>query len=237
MINERQAHILSLVVGEFIATAQPVASGTITRKFNLSVSPATVRNDMAVLEAVGLLRQPHTSAGRVPTEEGYRFYLANFVDQRCSRRVCAPIRRASEDTNDARQKLRRIARALVELSGETAVSSLATSPKAHWMHYSGISNLFGKPDFSDVETMRSLSSIIDQFDDVLRGMFDRIDSDVNVWIGGENPFGDQVATVMVKYQLPSRMTGLLGLVGPLRMDYEKNIRLLSEAKNVLDHEV
>ncbi|MBU1126224.1 MAG: hypothetical protein ABH826_03705 [Patescibacteria group bacterium] len=237
MINKRQAHILSLVVSEFIATAQPVASKTIVDKFQLEVSPATVRNDMAVLEAVGYLRQPHTSSGRIPTENGYRFYLANFVDSRCSNRIRAPLRRAVNDEEVMQKKLHSLANVLVELSGETALASLITSPCTNWMHYSGIANLFEKPDFKSVEMMRTLSSIVDGFDGVLSKMFDTIDKDINIWIGEENPFGSQISTVMVKYKLPNGMTGLLGLVGPHRMDYEKNIRLLAEARNLLDEEV
>jgi heat-inducible transcriptional repressor len=77
MLDERKAAILRAVVEEYIQTAQPVGSGHVTRAPGVEVSSATVRNDMTVLEQEGFLRQPHTSAGRVPTEKGYRF----FVDQ------------------------------------------------------------------------------------------------------------------------------------------------------------
>jgi heat-inducible transcriptional repressor len=77
MLDERKATILRAVVTEYIETAQPVGSGHVTRLPEVNVSSATVRNDMATLEAEGYLTQPHTSAGRVPTEKGYRF----FVDQ------------------------------------------------------------------------------------------------------------------------------------------------------------
>lgn len=77
MLDERKATILRAVVTEYIETAQPVGSGHVTRLPEVNVSSATVRNDMASLEAEGYLTQPHTSAGRVPTEKGYRF----FVDQ------------------------------------------------------------------------------------------------------------------------------------------------------------
>lgn len=230
MINERQANLLSIIVQEVTETAQPVASKTLVEKYQLGVSPATVRNDMAILEAVGLLRQPHTSAGRVPTEDGYRFYLENFVNTQCSKRVRAPLKKAVVNVEGTQQQLRRIAKTLVDLSGETAISSL----NAQWNHYTGIQNLFDKPDFQDVRMLRALSAVIDQFDEVLRGMYDQVDQNVHVWIGGENPFGNQVATVMAKYTLPNGMTGLLGLVGPLRMNYEKNIKLITEAKELMD---
>lgn len=233
MINDRQAQLLSIIVQEFIESAVPVASRYLVEKHNLDVSPATVRNDMVTLESVGFLRQPHTSAGRIPTETGYRYYLEQFVDRKCVKQVRAPIKKAAIPTGDSRQLLKRIAKTLVELSGETAISSL----DSNWNHYAGISNLFDKPDFHNMETLRALSGVIDQFDDVLKGMYDNIGKDINVWIGGENPFGSQVATIMVQYELPDGMTGLLGLVGPLRMDYEKNIKLIAEAKKAIDKQI
>src|SRR3954462_10349599 len=74
-LDERKANILRAVVEEYIDTAQPVGSGHVARAPGVNVSSATVRNDMAVLEQEGYLVQPHTSAGRVPTEKGYRFFV------------------------------------------------------------------------------------------------------------------------------------------------------------------
>ncbi len=75
MLTERQSRILELVIGEYVETALPVASQPISRRSRLGVSPATVRHEMAELEAQGYLTHPHTSAGRVPTGKGYRFYV------------------------------------------------------------------------------------------------------------------------------------------------------------------
>lgn len=75
MLDERKAEILRAVVEEYIDTAQPVGSSRIVQRGRLNVSPATVRNELAALERDGYLAQPHTSAGRVPTEKGYRFFV------------------------------------------------------------------------------------------------------------------------------------------------------------------
>lgn len=80
-LDDRKATILRAIVEEHITTAQPVGSQTIARSRNLGVSSATVRNDMTVLEREGYLVQPHTSAGRVPTDRGYRFFVDNFDHQ------------------------------------------------------------------------------------------------------------------------------------------------------------
>lgn len=80
-LTDRQKLILTLIIHEHIRTAQPVGSKTLVSKYNLSMSSATVRNEMAALTDNGLLRQPYTSAGRVPTEEGYRFFVGNLVQK------------------------------------------------------------------------------------------------------------------------------------------------------------
>src|ERR671931_2498993 len=79
MLDERKAAILRAVVEEYIDTAQPVGSGHVAAAPGVDVSSATVRNEMATLEADGYLLQPHTSAGRVPTEKGYRYYVARLM--------------------------------------------------------------------------------------------------------------------------------------------------------------
>lgn len=78
-LDERKQRVLRIVVEDYVATATPVGSRTIARKYKLGVSPATIRNEMADLEEMGFLRQPHTSAGRVPSDKGYRFYVDRLM--------------------------------------------------------------------------------------------------------------------------------------------------------------
>jgi len=89
MLDERKAAILRAVVEEYIHTAQPVGSAHVVRSSGVQVSSATVRNDMATLEQEGYLRQPHTSAGRIPTEKGYRFFVDNLGPATTLRRADA----------------------------------------------------------------------------------------------------------------------------------------------------
>lgn len=80
-LSDRRRLILKLVIQEFIESSQPVASEMLTRKYQLNVSPATVRNELAALEELGYLTHLHTSAGRVPTDSGYRFFVENLMDR------------------------------------------------------------------------------------------------------------------------------------------------------------
>lgn len=227
-MNDRQLAILGAVIQEYVRTAEPVASKAIADV--VDVSPATIRNDMAMLEEEGFLRQPHTSAGRVPTEEGYRLFLERFVKPREPGRVSATMRKAITPGEDSQDRLRAIAKSLVELSGDAALTSL----DAGWNYYTGLSKLLDKPEFADVQVLRAFSGAVDRMDEVMQGAFAKSDRDMNVWIGSENPFGHDLATILVRYKLPGGGMGILGLVGPLRMDYKRNIELLEEAKTLLD---
>lgn len=97
VVDERKRRVLQAIVDDYIHTAEPVGSRTVARKYNLGVSPATIRNEMADLEDMGYLEQPHTSAGRVPSDKGYRFYVdtltalveRNTLDAEAVRQVLA----------------------------------------------------------------------------------------------------------------------------------------------------
>lgn len=229
MLDTRKGLVLKLVVEDFIRCAQPVGSKQLGERHALGVSPATVRGDMAALEAEGYLRAPHTSAGRVPTEKAYVYYLQYLRDKK----VAHPSEGLSEvapDAKDTQGALKSIAKRLVEMSGETALIAIDPS----WSFYAGVGNLFQKPDFQDVESLQLISEMIDQFDDVISGMYASLSNDPQVFIGSRNPFGEQMATIIVRYKLGEGHDGILGLIGPLRMDYSKNLALVEWAKNVID---
>ena len=81
-LDARKRKVLEAIVIDYIATAEPVGSRTIARKYNLGVSSATIRNEMADLEEMGLIEQPHTSAGRVPSDTGYRYYVDCIMEKK-----------------------------------------------------------------------------------------------------------------------------------------------------------
>ena len=104
-LDKRKAYILATVVYEYIATAEPVGSNTLTQKYNLGVSSATVRNEMAELESEGYLVQPHTSAGRIPSDAGYRTYVDQLMqpeqlDADDRRRIRDDLREASRELDE-----------------------------------------------------------------------------------------------------------------------------------------
>ncbi len=128
-LTDRQKLILTIIIHEHIQTAQPVGSKTLVQKYNLNMSSATVRNEMATLTDYGLLRQPHTSAGRVPTEEGYRFFVGNLVQKSAlpttTRRTIA--HQFYQSRQDVEQWLRLAASVL---ANQSQAASLVTAPHA-----------------------------------------------------------------------------------------------------------
>ncbi len=226
MLTERQRQILNAIIETYVETAQPIASRALVNAYDFGVSSATIRNEMARLEDLGYIRQPHTSSGRVPTEKGYRLYLRETMHQQ------APIEGMNAELSyeNAHELVREITHCLMRLSGETALASLETG----WSHYSGISQLFSKPEFEDIQTLRLISNAVDKFDVTLRELFPSVKSETNVWMGQENPFNKQMAAVMVKYTMSNGVTGILGLVGPMRMNYRRNIKLLEQARDILE---
>ncbi|TAK03599.1 hypothetical protein EPO34_00350 [Patescibacteria group bacterium] len=232
-MDARQESILKLVVEEYIATAEPVGSRALCDKHRLECSPATVRNDMAALEEAGYLRAPHTSAGRVPTEKAFVYYLRHFVEGKASgeeRDAGREMKKAVRDEEGDENTVHMLAKTLSELSGEMVIAAFDRSSS----YYAGVGNLMSKPDFGDLEVVRALSLMVDRFDLIVRDIFDNVPQQPRVMIGRENPFGKDMASVMVKFRLPSGHIAILGLVGPMRMDYGRNIALLEQAKELLD---
>jgi heat-inducible transcriptional repressor len=131
-LDKRKAFILATVVYEYINTAEPVGSVTLTQKYNLGVSSATIRNEMAELEAGGYLVQPHTSAGRVPSDAGYRTYVDRLMTPETltkddSRRIRDQFREASTELADVIDQTTRL---LSGLSGNLAIA-IAPSRDTH----------------------------------------------------------------------------------------------------------
>ncbi|MDP3986459.1 MAG: DeoR family transcriptional regulator [Candidatus Veblenbacteria bacterium] len=218
LTQERHHRLLGEVVRSYMREAEPVGSKAL--EDSLGVSSATIRNDMVRLEEEGYLRQPHTSAGRLPTPKAYRFYLEHLVqaqepqahEQKLLRDV---VKRERQGVEPAAKEL---ARSLAELAHEAAV--VAFSPEH--TYYTGLSNLFQQPEFSDVDMVRSLGYVIDHLDEGLRQLLRQGDTEVQVRLGADNPLGADCAIIYMNLRL-RRQPVFVGLFGPVRMDYDANI--------------
>jgi heat-inducible transcriptional repressor len=123
-LSERQRQILIRVVEEYVATGQPVGSKNLVERAGMRVSPATVRNELAELERLGLLTHPHTSAGRVPTDRGYRYYVDRLLERQAPRPATFPL-----DLSAARSEVESALQATTEmLSRVTRLIALVSAP-------------------------------------------------------------------------------------------------------------
>ena len=127
MLDERKGKILEAIILDYVATAEPVGSRAVSRKYGLGVSSATVRNEMADLEELGFLEQPHASAGRIPSDQGYRYYLDHMM--RRSRLGQAEMRRICNVYSRKAREIQWMLRQTAKLLAESAhAASLAVGP-------------------------------------------------------------------------------------------------------------
>ena len=126
-MDSRKEKILEAVVLDYIQTAEPVGSRTISKKYDLGVSPATIRNEMADLEEMGLIEQPHTSAGRIPSDKGYRFYVDHLMEEK-DKEVADMKAFVIEHTEKMDQVLQQVAKLLAV---NTNYATMITSPQTH----------------------------------------------------------------------------------------------------------
>ena len=229
-ITERQKQILAQIIEEYAETASPVGSVTMAKVFD--VSPATVRAEMAKLEVLGLIAQPHTSAGRVPTDAGYRYYVNNLEgaveDSALERGTHAiEVRVASQSQADA--AIRRAVDSLVELTGNLGLATIGGQ-----LYLSGISQLFTQPEFVDTRRVQAVAKLLDNLEPWLREAAPG--EPLNIFIGQENPIGrnSEVSLIISTFRSPFSDRSYIGVLGPTRQNYSKVMSLVKYAGNMLE---
>jgi heat-inducible transcriptional repressor len=135
MVEDRKLAVLRAIVEDYVATHEPVGSKTLVERHQLGVSPATVRNDMAALEEEGLIAQPHTSAGRIPTDKGYRFFVDRLTTLKAmsaaEKRAIAGFLEGAHDLDDVVQ---RSVRLLAQLTQQVAIVQYPTLARSTVRH-------------------------------------------------------------------------------------------------------
>jgi transcriptional regulator of heat shock response len=218
-LEARKAAVLRAVVHDYIRTGEPVGSGTVATRSGLGVSSATIRSEMASLEELGFLMQPHTSAGRAPTDLGYRFYVDHLPRRTW---LSSPQRQEIDDFFDvAPLEVEELARrAAVLLSRVTRYGAIAEPPHAHHVFFGGVANI--ARDVERRETLTRLFELLEQEETVLRMLRGfSSDADVVVRIGRENPVRAlrEASLVVAPYSVAGRPAGTVAVLGPTRMAY------------------
>lgn len=226
-ISQRNARLLEAVIREYIRTAEPVASGHLHGRFGFTESPATLRAALAELEKDGYLQQPHTSAGRIPTEKGYRYYIEHCLEKEArAQKTTLP-----EVQGDDLEKLcKEVARALAEITGEAAFVGVGGNVS----YYTGLARLFAKPEFRESAQMLELGEVFDHFDELIGDLTGQLADEVQILVGRDNPLGKACSSIVIKFPHRSDEEIVLGLLGPMRMDYQQNIDALTQAHRLLE---
>ncbi len=219
-LTQRQIDILKSIIEEYIETAEPVGSETLEKKHNLSASPATIRNEMVRLSDLGYLKKPHSSAGRVPTAIGMRFYVKELMKEKELTTVEEVA--VKEKVWDHREKTQRFLKEMTRsLAEKTKTLAVATTSDGD-MYCSGYAHILDMPEFFDIDITKTLLEALDQ-SEALFSIFANAphDDDIHVLLGDElgaslqGPYG----IVYTRYKTPMLLEGEIGVVGPVRLNY------------------
>jgi heat-inducible transcriptional repressor len=225
-MSPRQAQVLSAIVETYADTAAPVGSLSLAQA--LRVSPATVRAEMAELERQGYIRQPHTSAGRVPTDKGYRTYV-NSLKPEVSRRSADAIVRQIQGSGEAEQAVKNAAQSLA-----VATRNLSIATWLDHIHRFGLSNLFSHPEFQSGQQAFEIARLLDYLPEYLDEIFPG-GSRVSILIGSENPIGKAAGATSIigRVQTPYGQS-FIGIIGPTRQDYSRVVGLVGFVSEKLE---
>lgn len=234
MLDERKKALISAIIEEYIKTAEPVGSEVIVDKYHFDLSPATIRHEMMGLDKTGYLRQPHHSAGRIPTEKSWQLYVENLKESVQNKKLVKKkgdlIKKAclGEKEKGVEELLKKVAKTLAFLSSNAAMIGFAPEN----VYYTGLSNLFSQPEFEDKELIYHISAIVDHLDEVMAKVFKEVDEEIKILVGRNNPFGVECGVILVQYRMTKNKV-MFGLLGPIRQPYEDNFLLVRETQNLL----
>lgn len=233
-MTERQIQILAAIIEQHAEIAAPVGSVMLAQLFG--VSSATIRSEMARLEEMGLIAQPHTSAGRVPTDAGYRFYVntlnelhANEPQTLLTDRSTKAIEARVGNQTGADRAIRSAVDSLVELTHNLGLATIGNE-----LYLSGIGNLFSQPEFASNDHTQEVARLLDNLEPWLREAAPN--EPLNVYIGAENPIGKSsgASLIISRFRSPYSDRSYIGVLGSTRQSYAKVMRLVRHAGAMLE---
>ena len=229
----RQRLILAAIIEQHAEIAAPVGSIMLAKLFN--VSSATIRSEMARLEELGMIIQPHTSAGRIPTDAGYR-YCVNTINEAqvgqqplIDRSTKAIEARASSYGDRADRAIRSAVDSLVDLTQNLGIATIGDE-----LYISGMGNLFSQPEFMEGQHAQQVARLLDNLEPWLREA--KPNEPLNVYIGSENPIGRTSGATLIisRFRSPYSDNSYIGVLGPTRQSYAKVMRLVRHTGAMLE---
>lgn len=229
-MTDRQAQILRAIVEQYAEVASPVGSSLLAKVFN--VSSATVRAEMAELERLGYISQPHTSAGRIPTDKGYRYYVNKLGDSPVNKEESRAEKALTSRVSHAglpEQTIRNAVDTLVELTHNLGLATIGDR-----LYMSGLSNLFGQPEFMHPGQVQEVARLLDNLEPWLHEAAPN--KPLSVFIGKENPIGSGAGCSLIisKFRSPYSDRSYVGVLGPTRQSYKNTMHLVQHAGRSLE---
>src|SRR2546430_2646810 len=228
-LGERAQHLLRILIESYIRDGQPVGSRALSRESGLQLSSATVRNVMADLEELGFVASPHTSAGRVPTDKGYRFLVDTLLQLRpLDEAASAELRRQVEASRDHPTDL--IATVSQLLSSATQLAGVVTLPRTRQASITQMEFVaLSENRVLVVEAFNEKRDCLQLLDQSLKA------EGVQIFIGHESGYQilDDCSVVTAPYADGDSVVGVLGVIGPTRMAYERVIPIVEMTAKLL----
>ena len=251
--DSRKDEVFDIIVQSYVDTAEPVGSRTISRLYSAGLSPASIRNVMADLEDEGLISQPHTSAGRVPTEKGYRYYVDSLMEpEELSSREKEWVQGELAKARTAEALVERISKVISKLTENAALMYVKNLKRVSFLSHlleelveaerlndfleeeselfmEGVFRLLEQPEFRDTHKMSLFLRALDNRDNLLEIFVKDLNEEgVHVHIGRENHMGDleDVSLVVKDWYLGGAAIGGVAVVGPTRMKYGRVVSVV-----------
>jgi heat-inducible transcriptional repressor len=226
-MTPRQQYILSEIIETYATTADPVSSQQLCQK--LEVSSATIRAEMSALERMGYIHQPHTSAGRVPTDRGYRMYVNNIKELQADGRVSQALARRLSSTGEADRAIKVATESLAEITHNLGLATLSEG-----LFFTGLRNLFGQPEFMVGDKAFEVARLLDSLDEWLREAAPT--GAMSVYIGQENPIGKTSGATLIiaRFASPYSDNSYIGVLGSTRQNYSRVMGLVNYAGKYLE---
>ncbi len=228
----RQTKILQAIIEHYAEVASPVGSSLLAKLFD--VSSATIRAEMAELEKHGYIKQPHTSAGRVPTDKGYRFYVNNITEtdnvSSAERRAEKALATRVSHGGEPERVIRNAVDTLVELTHNLGLATIGDQ-----LYMSGLSNLFGQPEFMNAGQVREVARLLDNLEPWL---YEAAPNEpLSVYIGHENPIGRSAGCTLIVSRFRSSYSdrSYIGVLGPTRQSYRDVMSLVRRTGETLEN--
>ncbi|MDE1921604.1 MAG: hypothetical protein KGJ09_08925 [Candidatus Omnitrophica bacterium] len=234
-IQQRKDRILAIVVSQYIKTISPVGSQYITEEHDLDVSAATIRNILAELEEDGYLTHPHTSAGRVPTQRGYRYYVDHLMDEielleAEKRRITQEYRHHTQQLEDLMEKTSQV---ISDLTHYTSIVSLDAGG-GRKIICKGTSYVVSYPDGSDILKIQAILRVLEEKERLMELIDRTLEKKIGIYIGHEMALKDmEHCSLAVSRFEKEGLKGRIAVLGPTRMQYDRVISTLEYVSQLL----